>query len=112
MAHAENAESAKVIEYLKALPEANKRSPSLEVADKAVYMGKYELDLEVLQNSRGDLTIRRAAEGSGQILNRVEEHGFSPSGASSVRVRFTVQGGKAVSLSVHEPMPTAVARRV
>jgi hypothetical protein len=112
MSHAENAESAKVVDYLKSVPGANKRAPSLEVSDKSIYMGKYELDLEVLQNSRGDLAIRRGAEGSGQILNRVEEHGFAPSGASSVRVRFTVQGGKAVSLAVHEPMPTAVARRV
>ena len=112
MSHAEAGEATKVIEYLKAFPDAAKRSPSLEVPDKSVYLGKYEHGLEIVQNSRGDLALRRGAEGSGQILNRVEDHAFAPSGAPNVRIRFKVENGKATSLSVHEPMPSIVAKKL
>ena len=111
MTHAEMGEAAKVIEYLKTLPNADERAPSLDVDDKAVYEGKYEQGIEIVANSQGKLALKRG-EGSGRILHRVEDHGFAPGGAPNVRVRFKVENGKAVSLSVHEPMPTLVARRV
>src|SRR5688572_3190224 len=53
MSHAEAGEATRVIEYLKAFPDANKRNPSLEVADKSVYLGKYELGLEVIETRQG-----------------------------------------------------------
>lgn len=112
MAHAEAGDATRVIAYLRAFPEASKRSTSLEVADKSIYLGKYEHGLEVTQNSRAELAIRRGSEGSGQILDRVEEHGFAPRGAASVRIRFKVEAGKAVGLSIHEPRPSIVAKRI
>jgi hypothetical protein len=111
MSHAEMGEAAKVIEYLKTLPDADKPATSMPVADKTIYIGNYEHGIEVMANSQGSLAIRRG-EGFGRILNRVEEHGFAPGGAQSVRVRFKVENGKAVSIAVHEPMPTVVAKRV
>lgn len=111
MSHAEAGEATKVVEYLKTLPGSDRRAPSLPVPDVAVYTGKYEHGLEVLANSQGSLSIRRG-EGFGRILHRVEDHAFAPGGAPSVCVRFKVEAGKAVSLSVHEPMPTVVAKRL
>jgi hypothetical protein len=110
MTHAEMGEANKVIEYLKTLPGADQTVPSLPV-DKAVYEGKYEQGIEIVANSQGKLALKRG-EGSGRILHRVEEHGFAPGGAPNVRVRFKVENSKALSLSVHEPMPTLVARKV
>jgi hypothetical protein len=113
MTHAVNGKADSMVEYLKSLGDADKRATSLPVteAEKAIYVGKYEMQLEVLANSQGALSIRRG-EGFGRVLNRVEEHGFAPGGAPNVRVRFNVQAGRAVSLSVHEPRPIAVAKRV
>jgi hypothetical protein len=113
MTHAQNGKADKVVEYLKTLGEADVRATSLPVTEeeRAIYVGKYELQLEVLANSQGMLSIRRG-ENFGRVLNRVEQHGFAPGGAPNVRVRFNVQAGRAVSLSVHEPRPIAVAKRV
>jgi hypothetical protein len=113
MTHAQNGKADKVVEYLKTLGGADVRATSLPVTEEeqAIYVGKYELQLEVLANSQGMLSIRRG-ENFGRVLNRVEEHGFAPGGAPNVRVRFKVESGRAVSLSVHEPRPVAVAKRV
>lgn len=113
MTHAENGDAKDVIEYLKSLGEADRRALSLPVSEseKAIYVGKYEHGLEVITNGQGSLAIKRG-EGFGRILNRVEDHGFAPGGAPGVRIRFKVEAGKAVSLAVHEPRPSVIAKRV
>ncbi len=113
MTHAENGDAKDVIEYLRSLGDADKRALALPVSDdeKAIYVGKYEHNIEVLTNGQGALAIRRG-EGFGRILNRVEDHGFAPGGAPGVRIRFKVEEGKAVSLSVHEPRPSITAKRI
>ena len=119
--HAQNGgeRAMEVVEYLESLGDADPRAKSLAITDeeKATYVGKYsfgpgEEDALVVQlNSGGSLSIRRR-ESFGRVLNRVEEHAFAPGGAPDVRIRFVVEDGKAVSVSVHDPHPLVTAQRV
>ena len=65
---------------------------------------------EVLTNRRGLLAIKRGDRFS-RVLNRVEEHAFAPAGAPLVRVRFQIDNGRAISLTVHDPVPLIRATR-
>ena len=67
---------------------------------------------EVLLNSRGMLSIKRGDAPFGRVLLRVEEHGFAPGGAPSVRVRFRLQRGSVMGLSIHDPEPIVGARKL
>jgi hypothetical protein len=118
--HARNGgdDARPVVEYLETLGDADTAALSLELTDamKSVYVGKYafgagaEDSLEVLTNKRGELTIQRASRNPLR-LHRVEEHGFAPVGAPSVRIRFKVSEDRAVSVSVHDPEPMITAER-
>ncbi|MCH8978214.1 MAG: hypothetical protein IH945_03095 [Armatimonadetes bacterium] len=119
--HAKNGgdRAKEVADYLESLGDADLRAKSLAITDeeKAMYVGKYgfgpgeEDALIVGLNSGGSLSIRRR-ESFGRVLNRVEEHAFAPGGAPDVRIRFVVEDGKAVSVSVHDPHPLVTAQRV
>ncbi|MBX3095517.1 MAG: ankyrin repeat domain-containing protein [Fimbriimonadaceae bacterium] len=119
--HAEmGGEIAKPVhEYLTELGDAGIGLKTLPITDeeKQVYVGKYRFGpgetevLEVVINNQGTLGIRRG-DGFARTLNYVETHAFSPSGSAEVRVRFEVEEEKATGLSVHFPMPVAVARRI
>ena len=107
-----------VVEYLQTLGGADAGPTSLELTDehKQLYMGRYVFGsgpddaFEVLTNRRGLLAIKRGDRFS-RVLNRVEEHAFAPSGAPEVRVRFQIDKGRAVSLTVHDPLPLIHATR-
>lgn len=107
-----------VVKYLESLGDADRRATSLETTDrqKKVYVGRYVFGkgpddaFDVVQNRRGKLGIKRGSRFS-RALNRVEQHGFAPAGAPDVRVRFRVKDGRAVSLSVHDPVPRVTATR-
>lgn len=109
----------KVAEYLESLGDADARATSLGLSDeqKRVYVGRYAFGegandvLEVVTNRGGMLAIKRGARFA-RTLHRVERHGFAPVGAAEVRVRFGVESGRAVSLTVHDPTPLVTARRV
>lgn len=45
-------------------------------------------------------------------MHRVGEHTFAPSGAPSVRIRFAMNGKQAGSLTIHDPEPLVVAKRI
>ncbi len=107
-----------VVEYLQSLGDADAGPTSLELSDeqKQSYIGRYVFGsgpddaFEVLTNRRGLLAIKRGDRFS-RVLNRVEEHAFAPSGAPEVRVRFQIDNGRAVSLTVHDPVPLIRATR-
>ena len=100
------------------LGDADERATSLEISDddKQRYVGRYVFGpgrddaLDVLTNGQGNLAIKRG-ERFGRVLHRVEDHGFAPGGAAAVRVRFVVQDGRAVSLTLHDPHPLVTALR-
>lgn len=120
MRHAEaGGEKAKaVVEYLKSIGGSDTPPTNLPLTEeqKAVYVGKYMFGkgagdgFEVTVNRQGNLSLQRLTKNTVNLF-RVEEHGFHPGGAPAVKVRFTVQSGKAVSLTVHDPMPVVSAVR-
>jgi hypothetical protein len=117
--HARNGKATEVASYLESLGDADRLATSLEIGDeeKKRFLGRYVFGpgdddaFEVLVNRGGSLAIRRGDRFS-RVLNRVEEHGFAPGGAPAVRVRFNLEEGKVVSLTVHDPEPmlTAIKR--
>ncbi len=107
-----------LIEYLKSLGDADIRAVSLDITEEEqkAYMGQFTfgtLEDEVFTvelNSRGMLYMSRGDK-IGRVLNRVDQHVFSPGGAASVRIHFEVQDGQAVSLTIHDPVPLVTATR-
>ena len=107
-----------VVDYLTSVGGADEPQTSLDISDEEqkTYLGDYVFGPEaadifhVTLNSRGMLFIRRD-EQVGRVLLRVEDHGFAPGGAPSVRVRFAVADGTARSLTVHDPEPLVTAVR-
>ena len=108
----------RVAAYLESLGDADDKATSLEVSDdeKNLYVGRYTFGtgadeaFEGLTNRRGALAIQRGERFS-RVLNRVEKHGFAPGGAPAVRVRFDIKDGRAVSLTIHDPVPLVKAVR-
>lgn len=121
LAHAKNGgDPAKpVVEYLESLGDADQRPAAMAITEeeKAAYLGHYRFGpaadevLEVGKNNQGNLMIRRGQD-FGRGLRRVTEHEFAPGGAKEVRIRFKVESGKAVALSVHDPLPLVTATRI
>lgn len=106
-----------VVDYLTAIGGADVTETDRELAKEAklVYVGSYGLGhagaadtLEVALNRRDILTVSRGKQ-SPRNLRNVEPDTFAPVGAPDVRIRFEVVGGKAVSLTIHDPMPVARA---
>lgn len=112
--------AAELAAYLTERGDADPKVKQLELSDeqKQQYVGRYqyhdgEMDQFVVEtNRRGLLSIRRADAEFGRTLFYVEEHGFSPAGANSVRVRFQFQRGSVMALSIHDPEPIVGARRL
>jgi hypothetical protein len=67
--------------------------------------------LEVAISSRGILTLARGGQAGARNLRCVGDHAFAPAGAPDVRVVFDVTEGRAIRLTVHDPMPVAKAER-
>ncbi len=113
-------EAASVAEYLMERGDADPKAISLDTDDEQLelYVGKYVFGdgkndyFELTLDSRGMLSIKRGDALFGRVLNRVEEHGFAPGGAPSVRVRFRLQRGSVMGLSIHDPEPVVGARKL
>ena len=109
----------KVIGYLEGLGNADMKPKSLDVTEdeKKKFAGEYrfgsgENEIFVVDTHRlGFLQIARKSS-SPRKLNKIDENGFSPAGAASVKIIFKVQDGKSVSVSVHEPQPLVTALKV
>jgi len=112
--------AAPVAAYLTERGDADPKATSLETDEEQLkaYIGKYVFAdgdndyFEVSLNRRGKPTIKRGDAPFGRVLHRVEEHGFAPGGAPSVRVRFQFQRGSVLGLSIHDPEPTIGARKL
>lgn len=127
-ARAGGEEAEEVLHYLeRELEEELEKEPDTEPEDSATeddepttvdrmaYRGTYRFgpgDDQVLHVSerRGVLNIRRADDAP-RALHPVSEHVFHPVGAEAVRIVFAVEGGRAVSFTVHDPEPVVVATR-
>ncbi len=106
-----------VLEYLEALGDADPSQQSVPLSlPAAAYLGFYAWSAEpgdrLEVEERRDLLSLRRGEGFGRTLFHLGGHEFHPTGAPSVRVRFQVEGERAVALTVLDPGPVVTARRV
>ena len=105
--------------YLRELGGADVAETSLELPpdQHSIYLGEYRFDddgggrLVVEGNRWGGIGILRKG-GTHRVLHRTGDHVFSPSGAAHVTVRFAVEQGHAVALTVHRRGPVLSATRV
>jgi len=121
LAHARNGgeEAKQVLDYLQSLGDSDQRPVSQTISDeeKSRYMGRFAFGegeanvITIDKSNQGMLWLKRN-EPFGRILHRVEEHGFAPTGSPAVRLRVEVVDGKAVSLTIHDPVPVLTAKRI
>jgi hypothetical protein len=111
-----------VVEYLEKVGGADDgpQSQPLTEEQQAAYLGSYLLGtdpedethlLKVAVSRSGLLSLGRAP-GFPRNLIHLGDHQFHPIGAEAVRVRFEVRDGRAVQVTVLDPGPIAVARRI
>ena len=122
LAHARaGGEQAKaVLEYLQSLGNADigQDNRAISEEEKNLFVGNYAFGAEkesvlvIEKNAQGLLWIKRKEEQFGRIINRVDENAFAPRGAPKVAIRFTIEGGKAAVLTIHDPGPIVVAKRL
>jgi hypothetical protein len=112
--------SQAVVAFLEGLGDADLGYPSVPLADadKAVYAGDYAFgpgpgdQLRVSIGKEGFLGIKRLPDGSNRGLNHLGNHEFNPAGNATLRIRFTLDGGRAQSLDIADGRPLISARRV
>ncbi len=111
-------EAEPVVAFLKTLPgTGGSTAPTMTDQEKEVYIGRYSYGtgaddfVEAYRHSQGFLMLRRGSVGSGSRLNKTGPHEFAPSGAPAVRIRFTVEGLKATSVSIHDSVVILTARK-
>jgi hypothetical protein len=110
-----------VTTYLDGLGDADPRlvSEPLSEEDIAALTGTYAFGpgpterIAIAANTvqRGQLGFTRAKATTRGLAHRGRRE-FSPAGAPEVRITFTVEGGRAVALDVHDPDLVLTARRV
>lgn len=119
LSHAIHGKAERVEAYLRELGGAGVGETSLGLPEDQhdVYLGEYGFDgdggvcLVVEGNKFGGIGILRSG-GTHRVLHRTGDHVFSPSGAPHVSVRFAVEQGRAVGLSVHRGRPVLSATRI
>lgn len=107
-----------LVEYLETLGDADGRKYSpVEETEKAKYLGDYrygegEQDgFTIKLNMRKMLSLGRLGKSGGTLL-RISDNEFTYQGAPSVLVRFLVQDGKVISLTLTEPALILNARKI
>ena len=107
-----------VMTYLEGLGDADPRlvSEALSEDDIAAVTGTYAFgpgptDRIAVAATKGQLGFTRAQATTRGLSHRGRRE-FSPAGAPDVRIKFTVDGGRAVALTVHDPDLVLTARRV
>ncbi|HLO98237.1 MAG TPA: hypothetical protein VK171_06555 [Fimbriimonas sp.] len=106
------------LEYLTSLGDAGNAATNLPITDaeKEKYLGTYKFgaapnDQFVVSLNRNKALVMTREGTIGRSLQRVEEHAFAVAAAPHLRIRFKVEGEKAVSLTIHEPTPIVTALR-
>jgi hypothetical protein len=107
-----------VVAYLERLGDADPRieSPALTDADIDSFAGSYAYgpgptERITIDGAKGQLGFLRANATKRGLAQRAPGE-FSPIGAPRVRIKFAVEGGRAVRLTVHDPDLVLTANRV
>ena len=120
LAHARaGGERAKaVLTYLEQIGDADQRlqSPALTDAEAAAFVGTYAYgsgpnDRIIIDATKGQLGFMRVNATKRGLAQRGPQE-FSPAGAPEARIRFTVEEGRATTLTVHDTDVVVTARRV
>lgn len=116
----EHRERAREVEkFLESVGDADIAQTQLEMkdVDKQAYTGTYrfgaetDTSIEIGIHRRGNLTLKVGPSGDPRNLRRVGDHEFSPGGVDEVRIRFSMVGGRAKELTIHDPEPILKAVR-
>jgi hypothetical protein len=119
-ARAGGAPAADMVGYLERLGDADPRYANLPLSDaeQAALTGDYAVEnatverLRIGTNARGDFSI----SASDVMIDRALFHQggfvFNPAGGEAVKIRFQVEGDRAVSLSVEDGATIVTARRL
>ncbi len=118
-ARAGGEQSKSVVEYLEQIGDADiaQTSSPLSEEEKLSYTGDYSfgteanLKMRISVNKDGSLSITRLPDGTNRRIFYLGNHEFYPTGAPAVRVRFDVQQGKKISLSIIDGTPMLTAQR-
>jgi hypothetical protein len=113
-------EAADVVAYLEELGDADLAVPNLPLdeATATPYVGEYVpagapgVVFRTTYKERRRVLAFQRDERQLRFLNHHGEHGFSPGGAASVRITFTMKGDRAASLSITDGPLAITARRV
>jgi hypothetical protein len=120
MAHAKaGGERAKpVVAYLEKLGDADPRLVSAPLTDSEIeslagtyVYGEEPTERIIVDGAKGQLGFMRMT-GSKRSLAQRGPGEFSPAGAPGVRIKFVVETGRAVRLTVHDPDLVLTAQRV
>lgn len=110
--------AAETLAYLQQLGDADVSPPTvpLDPARRSIYAGRYSFGpgpdelLDVAPSGDAGLSITRPGLPFARPLNHLGNHEFFPMGAEAVRVRFSVVGDRATSVSVFDPDEVVTAR--
>ncbi len=105
----DKSEARKLVDYLQAFGDADGRQYlNLEESEKTKYLGDYKYGegvgdgFTIKVNMRKLLSLGKLGKSGGSLL-QIGENEFTYQGAPSVTVKFLIQDGRVISLSVYEP---------
>ncbi len=110
-----------VADYLEKLGGSNIPATSVKMteSDKNIFLGNYkfgegETDIFSVEPSKSFPDyIRITRKGlPGNMLLKIDENTFSPTGAPSVKIIFKIVENQAVSFTIHEPTPIVTAVKI
>ncbi len=123
MSHAKDGgeQAAEVVAYLESLGDADsgQQSEPMTALEREAYVGVYafgegETDrLEVIEHSRSEmLRIKRSGQAFGRAMFYLGSHEFHPTGAPSVRIRFSMDGERASRVTIVDAELVVVGNRI
>jgi hypothetical protein len=120
MLHARNggAQAAPVVSYLESLGGADQtyRNEPLTDDERAALVGRYTFgdrprDAFVVSLPKNGLMIARVGAVERGLYHQ-GQHAFHAAGGPGTTIRFTREGDRIVSMTIHDPDPVVVARRL
>lgn len=119
-ARAGGLKAAGTVDYLKSLGDADQgiKTNQLTAEQKQVYLGKYtaeDLHLECRLNKNGQLILDvkyGKADPVARFMHNRKDDEFYTAGVPSIRIQFSVTGGKATSVTIAGQEPLVVAKRI
>lgn len=111
-------EANKLVDYLVALGDADSQKYlEMTETDKQKYLGDYKYGdsgiegFSIKLNMKKLLSLGKIGKFGGALL-KIDENKFTYNGAPSVTISFQFQNDKVISLTIHEPNLTLIAKKL